>query len=331
MEGRIRGSIWPIRLIENLDILVLVPITTQGKGLERRTSRISLNWQVMGQSASFSPHSPLSLTIHWKSQTIMSSINTTMRFPPPSQWHHLTQFAIPTALRNRYEKMWILGSGVFTSTIPTTADLNHTWELTDPHLVVQKLLGGGEIVGKEFLSHYTIRLGVKKCLPFTASAPSREVLRDVPSRATVWWLKELKGKFPLKPVKIVQGTCICLQDTSLVEDPLLPQLPTVWGMACGIAWAEPEFEIHYLFVHISSTSIPPTPIYSERILVTIPNEYLDPMRPIPWLQQPSLGQWWIGSTDHYLRPFFAWEERKRGEKKSRRSVRKESRERCTSK
>jgi hypothetical protein len=46
-------------------------------------------------------------------------------------------------------------------------------------------------------------------------------------------------------------------------------------MVCSIAWAEPELEIHYLFVHISSTSIPPTLIYSERILVAIPNEYLD--------------------------------------------------------
>jgi hypothetical protein len=137
-------------------------------------------------------------------------------------------------------------------------------------------LGRGEIVWKEFLSRYTIRLGVKEYLPFTASAPLREVSRDTPSCATVWRLEELKGKFPLKLVKIVQGTYICLQDTSLINDPLFPQLPIVWGMACGIAWAEPEFEIPYLFVHISSTLIPPTPIYSERILVVISNEYLNP-------------------------------------------------------
>jgi hypothetical protein len=131
--------------------------------------------------------------------------------------------------------MGILSLGVFTPVIPTASDLNHTRELTDPCLVVWKPLGGGEIVWKEFLSHYTIGLGVKEYLPFTASAPSGEVLRDAPSCATVWRLEELKGKFLLKLVKIVQGTCICLQDTSLVEDPSFPQLPTVWGMACGIA------------------------------------------------------------------------------------------------
>jgi hypothetical protein len=46
-------------------------------------------------------------------------------------------------------------------------------------------------------------------------------------------------------------------------------------MACGIAWAELELEVHYLFVDISLTLIPPAPIYSERILVAIPNDYLD--------------------------------------------------------
>jgi hypothetical protein len=136
-------------------------------------------------------------------------------------------------------------------------------------------LGGGEFVWKEFLSRYAIGLGVSEYLPFITSAPSGEVSRDAPSCATIWQLEELKGKFPLKPVKIVQWTCICLQDTSLVNDPLFPQLPTIWGMAYGIAWAELEFEIHYLFVHISSTLIPSTPIYSERILVAIPNEYFD--------------------------------------------------------
>jgi hypothetical protein len=229
--------------------------------------------------------------------------------------------------------MGIPGSGVFTPVIPTTSDLNHARELTDPCcLVVRKPLGG-EIVWKEFLSRYAIGLGVKEYLPFTASAPSGEVSHDTPSCATIWRLEELKKKFPLKLVKIVQGTCICLQDTFLVDDPSFPQLSTVWGMACGIAWAELEFEIHYLFVHISSTSIPPTPIDLERILVAIPNEYLDPTRPIPQLQQPSLSQQQIGSTNHYLRPLFVWEERerKRREKKSRRRVRKESRERCMSK
>jgi len=66
----------------------------------------------------------------------------------------------------------IPSSGVFTPVIPTTSDLNHTQELTNPHLVVQKPLGGGEIVWKEFLAHYAIGLGVKEYLPFTASAPS---------------------------------------------------------------------------------------------------------------------------------------------------------------
>jgi hypothetical protein len=263
----------------------------------------------------------------------MSSVDTTLRLPPPRQWHRSTHFVIPTALRNGHEKMGIPGSGVFTPVIPTASDLNHARELTNPRLVVRKPLGGGEIVWKEFLSRYAIGLGVKEYLPFAASAPSGEVSRDAPSCATVWRLEELKGKFPLKPVKIVQGTCICLQDTSLVDDPSFPQLPTVWGMDCGIAWAEPEIEIHYLFVHISSTSIPPTPIYSERILVAVPNEYLDPTRPIPQLQRPSLGQRQIGSTDHYLRPLSAWEERekKRRDKKSRRKVRKESRESHASK
>jgi hypothetical protein len=205
----------------------------------------------------------------------MSSVNTTMHLLPPSQWHRLTQFAIPTALRNGYEKMEIPGSGVSTLAIPIAADLNHTQELTDPHLVVQKLLGGGEIVWKEFLYCYAIGLGVKEYLPFTASAPSGEVLRDTPSCATIWRLEELKGKYPLKLVKIVQGMCICLQDTSLINDSSFSQLPTVWGMACGIAWAEPELKIHYLFIHISLTSISPTPIYSERILVVILNKYLD--------------------------------------------------------
>jgi hypothetical protein len=34
--------------------------------------------------------------------------------------------------------------------------------------------------------------------------------------------------------------------------------------------------------------IPSTPIYSERILVAIPNEYFDLTWPIPQLQWPSL-------------------------------------------
>jgi hypothetical protein len=101
---------------------------------------------------------------------------------------------------------------------------------------------------------------------------------NTPTCAIIWRLEELKGKSPLKPVKIVQGMCICLQDTYLVNNPSFPQLPTIWGMsACGIAWAEPGLEIHYLFIHISSTLIPPAPIYSERILVAIPNKYLDPI------------------------------------------------------
>jgi hypothetical protein len=86
----------------------------------------------------------------------MSSVDITLHLPPPSRWHCSTQFVIPTALRNGYEKMEIPGLGVFTPVIPTTSDLNHTRELTDPHLVVRKLLGGGEIVWEEFLSHYTI-------------------------------------------------------------------------------------------------------------------------------------------------------------------------------
>jgi hypothetical protein len=57
--------------------------------------------------------------------------------------------------------------------------------------------------------------------------------------------------------------------------------------------------------------IPPAPIYSERILVAIPNKYLDP---IPWLQWPSFGQWRIGGMDHYLCPLPAWE----GKEKRRR-------------
>jgi hypothetical protein len=56
--------------------------------------------------------------------------------------------------------------------------------------------------------------------------------------------------------------------------------------------------------------IPPTPIYSERILVVISNEYLNPTWPIPQLQQPSLSQWQISSMDHYLHPLFTWEERR---------------------
>ena len=69
--------------------------------------------------------------------------------------------------------------------------------------------------------------------------------------------------------------CICLQDTSLVNDPSYPQLPTVWGMAYGIAWAELELKIHYLFIHIISMSILPAPDNSERIFIAIPNKYLD--------------------------------------------------------
>jgi hypothetical protein len=188
----------------------------------------------------------------------MSSVDTILHLPQSSQWHHSTQFVIPTALRNGYEKIRILGLGVFTPVTPTASDLNHARELTDSCLVVQKPLGGGEIVWEEFWSHYAIGLGVSECLPFTASALSEEVLHDTPSCATVWWLEELKGKCSLKPVKIVQGMCICLQDTSLIDDPSFPQLPTILGMACDIVWAEPELEIHYLFVHISSTSILPT-------------------------------------------------------------------------
>ena len=97
----------------------------------------------------------------------------------------------------------ILSSGVFTPVIPTASDLNHARELTDPHFVVQKPLGEKEIVWKEFLSHYAIRLGISKYLPFTALTPTGEVSRNAPSCATVWKIEELKGKFPLKPVKIV--------------------------------------------------------------------------------------------------------------------------------
>ena len=140
----------------------------------------------------------------------MSSVDTTLHLPPPRQWHCSTQFVIPTALRNRHEKMGIPGSGVFTPAIPTTSDLNHAQILTDPRLVVQKPLGGGEIVWKEFLTCYAIGLGVKEYLPFTTLAPLGEVSHDTPSCATVWRLEKLKGKFPLRLVKIVQGTCICL-------------------------------------------------------------------------------------------------------------------------
>src|SRR6267154_6831773 len=148
----------------------------------------------------------------------MSLVDTTLRLLPPRQWHHSTQFVIPTALRNGHEKMGIPGSGVFTPAIPTASDLNHAREITNPHLVVRKPLGRGEFVWKEFLSRYAIGLGVSEYLPFTASAPSGEVSQDAPSCATVWRLEELKGKFPLKPVKIIQGLCICLQDTFLVND-----------------------------------------------------------------------------------------------------------------
>src|SRR5882757_2456731 len=315
------------------NILVLVPISIQGKGPEQHTHvKVLYIDRPWGSLPHFFPFT--SLVDHtFPISTIMSLVDITLRLPPPSQCRCSTQFTIPTALRNGYEKMGIPGSGVFTPAIPTALDLNHARELTNPHLVVRKPLGGGEFVWKEFLSRYAIGLGVSEYLPFTTSAPLGEVSQDAPSCATVWRLEELKGKFPLKPVKIVQGSCICLQDTSLVDDPSFPQLPTVWGMACGIAWAEPELEIHYLFVHISSTSIPPTPIYSERILVVIPNKYLDSTRTIPRLQQPSLGQRQIGSTDHYLCPLSAWEERKKKRRvqKDRRGVRKESRERCTRK
>jgi hypothetical protein len=56
----------------------------------------------------------------------MLSVDTTLRLLPPSQWHHSTQFVIPTALMNGYKKMGILGSGVFTPVISTTSNLNHT-------------------------------------------------------------------------------------------------------------------------------------------------------------------------------------------------------------
>jgi hypothetical protein len=81
--------------------------------------------------------------------------------------------------------MGIPGLDVFTPVIPTASDLNHAQELTDPRLVVQKPLGGEEIVWKEFLSYYIIGLEVKEYLPFTASAPSGEVSRDAPSCATI--------------------------------------------------------------------------------------------------------------------------------------------------
>src|SRR5882762_894874 len=116
----------------------------------------------------------------------MLSVDTTLRLPPPKQWHRSTQFVIPTALRNRHEKMGIPGLRVFTPVIPTASDLNHARELTDPHFVVQKPLGEKEIVWKEFLSYYAIRLGVKEYLPFTALAPSGEVSHDALSCATVW-------------------------------------------------------------------------------------------------------------------------------------------------
>jgi hypothetical protein len=97
--------------------------------------------------------------------------------------------------------MEIPGSGVFTPVIPTASDLKHAWELTDPRLVVRKPLGGGEIVWEEFLSRYTIGLGVSEYIPFTVSAPLGQVSCDAPSCATIWWLEELKGKCPLKLVR----------------------------------------------------------------------------------------------------------------------------------
>jgi hypothetical protein len=277
IEGRIRGSAQPIRLIENLDILVLVPISTQGKGPEWHTHiKVSYIDRPWGNLPHFPPFNSL-INYIFAILTIMSLVDTTLRLLPLSQWHHSIQFSIPTTLRNGYERMEILGSGVFTPAIPTALDLNHAQELTDPRLVVQKPLGGGEFVWKDFLSCYAIGLGVSEYLPFTALAPLGEVSCDTPSYATIWQLEELRGKCPLKPAKIVQGTCICLQDTSIIDNPSFPQLPPIWGMACGIAWVELKLKIHYLFIHISSTSIPPTPIYSERILVAIPNEYLDSM------------------------------------------------------
>ena len=206
---------------------MLVPISIQGKGPEQHThvkvSYIDRPWGSLPHFFLFT-----SLVDHtFAISTIMSSVDITLHLPPPSQWCRSTQFTIPTALRNGHEKMGIPGSGVFTPAIPTASDLNHAREITNPHLVVRKPLGGGEFVWKEFLSRYAIRLGVSEYLPFTASAPSGEVLQDAPSCATVWRLEELKWKFPLKPVKIVQGMCICLQDTSLIDNPSFPQLPTI--------------------------------------------------------------------------------------------------------
>src|SRR6267154_1396109 len=163
------------------NILVLVPISIQGKGPEQHTHvKVSYIDRPWGSLPHFFPFTSL-IDHTFEISTIMSLVDITLHLLPPSQCRRSTQFTIPTALRNGYEKMGILGSGVFTPAIPTASDLNHAQELTNLHLVVRKPLGGGEFVWKEFLSRYAIRLGVSEYLPFTASAPSGEVLQDAPS------------------------------------------------------------------------------------------------------------------------------------------------------
>jgi hypothetical protein len=126
----------------------------------------------MGQTASFPPIQ-LSCRPHVHIfeavSTQMPSVDTTLCLPPPSQWYHFTQFTISTTLKNGHEKMGILDLVVFTSAILTASNLTHAQKLTDPCMVVWKLLGGGEIVWKEFLFCYAIGLGVSKYLPFMVS------------------------------------------------------------------------------------------------------------------------------------------------------------------
>jgi hypothetical protein len=98
---------------------------------------------------------------------------------------------------------------------------------TDSQCVVQKPLGGGETVWKELVLRYAISIGITGYLPFTASAPLGEISPNAPSCTTVWWLEELKRRYLLKPVKIVHGMCICLQDTSLVDNSPSSQFPTM--------------------------------------------------------------------------------------------------------
>jgi hypothetical protein len=69
--------------------------------------------------------------------------------------------------------------------------------------MVQEPLRGGETVWKKFLSCHTIGIGIDGYLPFIASAPLGVVLPNAPSCTTIWQFEELKGRSPLKPVKIV--------------------------------------------------------------------------------------------------------------------------------